>query len=62
MAQRAVSGRRTAAWLLKKSPDPLRIRRFGLLFIYFFGEGAGLAASFFPPLPAFTSMSVADIV
>jgi len=29
---------------------------------YFFGEAAGLAASFFAPLLAFTSTSVADIV
>src|SRR6476660_4924192 len=37
-------------------------RRFRFSFAYFFGEGAGLVASFFAPLPAFTSMSVADIV
>ena len=37
-------------------------RRFGFSFVYFFGEAAGLAASFFAPLPAFTSTSVADIV
>jgi hypothetical protein len=31
-------------------------------FVYFFGEAAGPAPSFFAPLPAFTSTSVADIV
>jgi hypothetical protein len=45
----------------KKSPSALRTRRFEL-FAYFFGEAAGLAPSFFPPLPAFTSTSVADMV
>jgi len=30
--------------------------------VYCLGEAAGLAAPFFPPLPAFTSTSVADIV
>jgi hypothetical protein len=40
----------------------LGIRRFGSFFAYFFGEGAGLVASFFAPLPAFTSTSVAVIV
>jgi hypothetical protein len=39
----------------------LRTRRFEL-FAYFFGEAAGLAASFFAPLPAFNSTSVADMV
>jgi len=40
----------------------LGIRRFESFVAYFFGEGAGLAPSFFAPLPAFTSTSVADIV
>jgi DNA helicase HerA-like ATPase len=39
----------------------VRTQRFDL-FAYFFGEAAGLAASFFAPLPAFTSTSVADMV
>jgi len=41
----------------------LRTRRFEPSFDYFFfGEPGGLAASFFAPLLAFTSTSVADIV
>jgi hypothetical protein len=39
-----------------------RTRRFEPLLTYFFGEPGGLAASFFAPLPAFTSTSVAYIV
>jgi hypothetical protein len=39
----------------------LRTRRFEL-FAYFFGEAAGLAASFLAPLPAFTSTSAADML
>src|SRR6266404_2746567 len=37
-------------------------RRFEFCLDYFFGDAAGLAASFFAPLAAFTSTSVADIV
>src|SRR5467141_1163473 len=40
--------------------NALRTRRFEPSLTYFFGEAAGLAASFFAPLPAFTSTSVAD--
>src|SRR5205085_522427 len=59
----AVSEGRTATWLQKKSPgakDPAILFAFDY---FFFGSPAGLAPSFFPPpLPAFTSTSVADIV
>ena len=37
-------------------------RRFEFCLDYFFGEAAGLAASFFAPFAAFTSMLVAVIV
>jgi hypothetical protein len=41
----------------------LRTRRFELCLAYGVGAPAGLVCSFFfPPLPAFTSTSVADIV
>ena len=40
----------------------LRTRRFDPFFVYGVGAPAGLVASFFFPLPAFTSTSVADIV
>lgn len=40
----------------------LHIRRSESFFVYFFGEAAGLGASFLAPLPAFTSTSVADMV
>ena len=48
----------------KIAGDAKRIRRFKSISVY--GVGAALAASFLsflaPPLPAFTSTSVADIV
>jgi hypothetical protein len=50
-------------WLCyKKSPDKSAIRRFESFFVYCFGEAAGLAPSFFAPLPAFISTSVAVMV
>jgi hypothetical protein len=47
----------------KKSPDTLCAPGdFEPFSVYCLGEAAGLAPSFFFPLPAFTSTSVADIV
>ena len=46
----------------EKSPGALHTRRFEFCLDHFFGESAGLAASFFAPLPAFTWTSVADMV
>jgi len=40
----------------------LHTRRFELFFVYGVGAPAGLVGSFFFPLPAFTSTSVAVIV
>jgi len=50
------------AVLQKIAGHVLRTRRFESSVDYFFGEAAGFAASFFAPLPAFTSTSVADMV
>ena len=54
---------RTATWQQKdRRAGYICTRRFRFSFAYFFGEGAGLVASFFAPFPAFTSTSVAVIV
>ena len=53
---------RTATRLQKKTPGAKRPAILFAFDYFFLGPPAGLAPSFFPPLPAFTSTSVADIV
>jgi hypothetical protein len=55
----AVCGRRVVTWLQEIAGHAKRTRRFESFPIY--GVGAAFA-SFLPPLPAFTSTLVADIV
>jgi hypothetical protein len=46
----------------EKSPGAKRPMILFAFDYFFFGAPAGLAPSFFPSLPAFTSTSVADMV
>ena len=46
----------------QESPGACEHPAIEFCFDYFFGDAAGLAASFFAPLAAFTSTSVADMV
>jgi hypothetical protein len=60
----AVASLPTAKWLQQKNRR-IRFAHPAILIAFdyfFFGAPAGLAPSCFPPLPAFTSTSVADIV